>query len=101
MSNFFTKVKEVRKPLAAIEKETFRAAKRVGQQTKRSGQDIADVFDFLKPPESLEPPPLPAIPEIEEPGDATRRGARRRRGFRRTIITGALTPQTGKKVSLG
>lgn len=57
-------------------------------------------------PKSVEPPrvqPAAAIPEVgEEASEAAIRRARQRRGFRRTIITGALTPTpTGKKQLLG
>lgn len=46
--------------------------------------------------------PAPPIPEVgEEVEDIAKRRARQRRGFRKTLITGALEPQTGKKRLLG
>lgn len=59
-------------------------------------------------PKAVAPPPLPpvpapaAIPEVtEEAGEAAVRKARRRRGFAKTIVTGALEPATKKKTLLG
>jgi len=59
-------------------------------------------------PKKVTPPPLPPPPEpppipevMEEAGEAAVRKARRRRGYARTIITGALEPPTRKKTVLG
>jgi len=57
----------------------------------------------VAPPPPPEPPPAPpAAPEVmEEVGEAAVRKARRRKGFARTIITGALEPPARKKTVLG
>ena len=57
-------------------------------------------------PKSVKPPPVqppPAIPEVDESvADVAAQRARRRSGFRKTIITGSLTPEgSGKKTTLG
>lgn len=59
-------------------------------------------------PKVVTPPPLPpapappAISEVgPEAGEAEMRRVRRRRGFARTIVTGALEPPTRKKTVLG
>jgi len=52
-------------------------------------------------PKSVKPPPIPPVEETEEPEEVAKKKAGRRRGYRRTIITGALTPETGKKQLLG
>jgi hypothetical protein len=51
------------------------------------------------------PPPVPppaAVPEtpIEAPDDAIK-AARRASGYSKTVLTGSLTPKTGKKTLLG
>jgi len=47
------------------------------------------------------PPPAP-IPETgPETGEFAMRAARRRSGYLKTILTGALSPSTGKKKLLG
>ena len=53
----------------------------------------------VKPP----PPPAPAaIPgKAPEAGDTAIKRARRAGGFRKTMLTGALSPSTGKKTTLG
>lgn len=68
----------------------------------------ADPLGLTKKPKPVAPPPLPpepapaAIPEVglEVEGAAVRK-ARRRKGFARTILTGALEPATKKKTLLG
>lgn len=56
-------------------------------------------------PKKVTPPPLPppaAIPEVGlEVEETAVRKARRRKGFARTIITGALEPPARKKTVLG
>ncbi len=56
-------------------------------------------------PKSVKPPPVPAPPAIPEKapevGEEAIKKAGRRRGFPKTILTGALTPETGKKKFLG
>jgi len=56
-------------------------------------------------PKSQDPPPVPgpeAIPEVaDETGDFATKQAKKRSGFRKTILTGSLTPNTGKKQVLG
>lgn len=49
-----------------------------------------------KPPE---PGPIPVVGK--EPAEEEARKVRKRRGFKKTLITGALTPETGKKSVLG
>lgn len=59
---------------------------------------------FSKPKAPAPPKPIApaAVPEIgAETEEMAARRARRRGGFRRTIITGALEPDTGKKTLLG
>ena len=63
-------------------------------------------FLFSKPKRAPPPPPVPPPPPIPEVGPETEdfaaRLARRRAGFRRTIVTGALEPMpTGRKRLLG
>lgn len=54
------------------------------------------------PPPPPPPPEPPPVAEAEKAGEAAKRRARRRSGFERTIITGALAPEeTGKKKLLG
>jgi hypothetical protein len=56
-------------------------------------------------PKTPKPPPPPApAPTVEETapaGDEAVSRARRRGGYRRTILTGSLSPSTGKKAVLG
>jgi len=56
-------------------------------------------------PKAVKPPPPPppaAIPgEAPEAGETAIRRARRRGGFQKTMLTGALSPTTGKKTTLG
>ena len=48
------------------------------------------------------PAPLPSIPQIQpETTDFALRAAKKRKGFSRTILTGALSPTTEKKQLLG
>jgi len=61
---------------------------------------------LFKAPKAPAPPPVPPpapIPEVgPETGDETMRMARRRSGFRKTLLTGNLEPiGTGKKTLLG
>lgn len=53
----------------------------------------------VKPPKVPDPAPMPV--ESTEPEDQAVKKARSRSGFQRTMITGGLTPQTGKKTTLG
>jgi len=64
------------------------------------------VAGLFSKPKSVKPPPVPPPPVIPEAGPETEdwaaRAARRRAGFRKTIITGALEPMpTGGKTLLG
>lgn len=56
-------------------------------------------------PKKIEPPPAPepapTIETTEQAGDAAVTQQRKRRGFQKTLLTGALTPTTGKKTVLG
>jgi len=73
-----------------------------GAGARRVVSGIGDIFETPDVPTMPEVPPPPAIPEVgEEPGVSARRRARTRRGYRRTILTGKLAPQTGKKQFLG
>lgn len=59
---------------------------------------------FSKPKSSSlspvsQPPPIPD--EAPEAGEEAAKRARRRTGFRKTILTGALEPQTTRKQLLG
>ncbi len=61
-------------------------------------------FLFPKKKKAVPPPvPEPApLPEIDERvGDEARRRVKKQAGFRKTILTGGLQPQTGKKKRLG
>lgn len=63
---------------------------------------MAPLFSKTKKPKLPPVPPPAPIPEVgPEVEDFAAKTARRRRGFRRTIITGALAPPTGKKTVLG
>lgn len=63
---------------------------------------MGGLFSKPKSPSPPKVPPPPAIPEVgPEAGDEAMRRARRRSGFRKTIITGSLEPMTGKKQFLG
>ena len=55
------------------------------------------------PPINLpRPAPIPPIPQVDpETGDVARRSARKRSGFRETILAGATRPPTEKKQVLG
>lgn len=59
---------------------------------------------FAKP-KVVKPPPVPppaAIPEAAvEAGETAVKRARRRKGYARTVITGALQPEPKKKTILG
>jgi len=63
---------------------------------------MGGIFSKPKTPEMPPVPPPPALPdeapEAEE--DAAKR-MRRRSGFQSTLLTGSLTPETGKKSLLG
>ena len=57
-------------------------------------------------PKSIDPPPIPPPPAIPEIGpdtaDFASRQAKRRKGFSKTNLTGAMEPgATGKKSVLG
>jgi len=53
----------------------------------------------VKPPA---PPPPAATPEVApEAAETAIKQARRKGGYRKTILTGALSPATGKKTTLG
>jgi hypothetical protein len=56
-------------------------------------------------PKAIKAPPPPApIATVEETatsGDEAITKARRRSGYQKTVITGALSPSTGKKTVLG
>ena len=56
-------------------------------------------------PKKVKPPPPPApVPTVEETapaGDEAVARTRRRSGYQRTILTGSLSPSTGKKTVLG
>lgn len=55
-----------------------------------------------KPPPP--PPPIapaPTVMETEKPAEEAVAKERRRSGYRKTILTGELTPSSGKKTVLG
>lgn len=53
----------------------------------------------MKPPPI---PPPPAIPqESPDTADQAIEKQRRKSGFEKTIVAGGLTPNTGKKITLG
>lgn len=58
-----------------------------------------------KAPKAPPPPPpiapAPTVQESEPAAEETMRRTRRRSGFQKTILTGSLTPGTGKKTVLG
>ncbi len=60
---------------------------------------------FRNPQSRPDPPPTPdpeAIPDVSpEASDTARRKIARRRGFPKTILAGALTPDVGKRTTLG
>lgn len=61
----------------------------------------------FRKPKAVTPPPLPppepepVMETVEQAGEAERRRAMRRRGRTKTVITGALEPETTKKTLLG
>jgi len=63
------------------------------------------VGSLFSKPKKVALPPVPAPPALpdttDEAGDESSRRIRSRSGFQSTLITGALTPQTGKKTLLG
>jgi hypothetical protein len=63
---------------------------------------MGGLFSKPKPaPKPIVPPPAP-LPEVpEEAGEEAIKKARRRSGFQKTILTGSLTPESGKKTVLG
>ena len=59
-------------------------------------------------PKKVKPPPPPPLPApvatadvSQQAGETAIRRARRRGGYRKTMLTGALSPTTGKKTTLG
>lgn len=55
-----------------------------------------------KTPKTPPPPaPTPTVEETTPAADEATAKARRRGGYRRTVLTGALSPTTGKKTVLG
>lgn len=59
-------------------------------------------IDPIKPPPLPPLPPPQATPErADEPSEVTRRRRARVSGKRKTIVTGELAPETGKKTLLG
>jgi hypothetical protein len=59
----------------------------------------------MSKPKSVKPPPPPPPQAIPEVGPETKefemRRQRRKSGYARTVITGNLAPETGKKTVLG
>jgi hypothetical protein len=53
----------------------------------------------VTPPVVSESPTLPIVDTGAE--DAATKQAMRRKGYKKTIITGALSPSSGKKTALG
>jgi hypothetical protein len=51
------------------------------------------------------PPPVPPPPPVPEAGqtqaDAGMKKARRRSGYEKTLLTGSLSPNSGRKTMLG
>ena len=63
---------------------------------------LASLFSKPKPPKPPPVPPPPAIPQdTGDAGDYAAKLAQRRSGFRKTVLTGSLEPNTGKKSVLG
>lgn len=63
---------------------------------------MASLFSKPKSPTLPPVPPPPPVPVIEDDtADDAARAAKRRSGFKKTIITGDLEPNTGKKTLLG
>jgi len=61
---------------------------------------MVNMFGKAKEPDLPKVPPPAPIPEAQDPKDALAR-QKKRGGFRETVITGGLTPETGKKRLLG
>jgi len=60
------------------------------------------IFSKPKAPAPPKLPPAPALPSVDPiVEDDTMARARRRSGFRKTILTGDVTPGSGKKKLLG
>lgn len=63
---------------------------------------MTSIFSKPKAVKMPAPPPPPAMPvESSDAGDYAAMMAKKRSGFRKTILTGALAPTTGKKTTLG
>lgn len=102
--------KEVRRPFKQTEEEITRVGKKIGRETTRLGRDIAIPFEQMGDwfegfqPEMPEPPDptarlesgLGALEELRK-----RKFRRSVSGSARTLVTGDLTPSTGKKTLLG
>jgi len=59
----------------------------------------------MSKPKSVKPPPLPApeaVPDVApEVEDDAKKKVRRQQGYQKQVLTGSLTPSTGKKNVLG
>lgn len=55
----------------------------------------------VRAPALPSPPPMPEPELYEEAGEFAKKKTRKRRGKRRTIVTGALEPETTKRTLLG
>ena len=83
--------------------ESSRPWEQVGQETKRTGNNI---MEFFKGPGPVKPPPPPdpqPIPQADQSkaGEEQAKRLRLRRGRSKTIVTGGLTPITTRKTVLG
>lgn len=54
-----------------------------------------------KPKPPPPPAPAPTVMDAEPAGDEAIAKQRRRSGYQKTMLTGALSPNTGKKTTLG
>ncbi len=98
---FFSEIKKVFKK---VDKERRRALSDINEEAKRSRKKTLSFFGLGPPPTT---PPLPPIapPQTLVKGQASGEIQRRQRGRvsgrSKTIVTGELSPQTGKKSLLG
>ena len=82
---------------------TIKPIEQVGQETKRTGNNI---MEFFKGPGPVKPPPPPdpqPIPQADQSkaGEEQAKRLRLRRGRSKTIVTGGLTPIPTRKTVLG
>lgn len=108
MGNVFADIRKGAASLKTVAPKAFefgvvRPIRQVGSETERTARTVERFFkgpEPIKPEPIREPAPLPTVQQ-EEAGESARLRARRRRGRRQTIVTGALVPPATRKTVLG